>query len=488
MKLPAVLAVVCLCGAGLAQNGITLVYPRSAGTGVFTYDDAIDSSFVLGNVQPPGGSLWVNNQPVPQTERGAFLAFLPIVNAPGTKSWQLTLISVEGDTLDKLEFPYRLKSEITADPRPDSTASFRFPRVVVVTDSHAQTRTCVGGSYEYFPVPRTKLLAVGYVEPFFELDFGANRRGVIERRFVEAIDDAVLGRSALGDGRCSSEDGADILSFRLAGAPVWSSALSSDGKSLLIRLVATDAVIDRFAYLDRVSGVDDVVWVQTAEALELEIRCREPIRRGYSINIADEMFIVRIPKPIAARDRKLRGKIVVVDAGHGGDASGAVGPLGTREKDVVLRLAGMVERELRRAGAIVVQSRVEDRNLSLYERVEIARKAQADFFLSLHANALPDGSNPFVRTGSGTYFYTSSSRRAAEIVQRHLLAATGLRDDGVHDANFAVVRPTDFPAVLVETAYLMNPAEEELLLDDRFLSRVATGLAHSLKEYFGVWK
>jgi N-acetylmuramoyl-L-alanine amidase len=122
--------------------------------------------------------------------------------------------------------------------------------------------------------------------------------------------------------------------------------------------------------------------------------------------------------------------------------------------------------------------------LSLHDRVDFARAHQADFLISLHANALPDGENPFLRHGSGTYYYSPGSRPAAETIQRRLLRATRLCDDGVFYDDLAVVRPTEFPAVLVEVAYMMYPDEEMLLRDASFLERVAKGLALGIQDYF----
>jgi N-acetylmuramoyl-L-alanine amidase len=104
--------------------------------------------------------------------------------------------------------------------------------------------------------------------------------------------------------------------------------------------------------------------------------------------------------------------------------------------------------------------------------------------ISLHANALPDGMNPFTKHGTGTYFYQPQSHEGAEILHKHLLKASGLVDDGIYDANFAVVRPTAFPSVLLEAAYLMYPPEEELLRSDTYLHRLAKGVVKGLAEYF----
>ena len=106
----------------------------------------------------------------------------------------------------------------------------------------------------------------------------------------------------------------------------------------------------------------------------------------------------------------------------------------------------------------------------------------------LHANALPDGRNPWLKHGSGTYYYQAESRPLAERIQREILTFGGLRDDGVYDANLAVVRPTEFPAVLIESAYLIHPDEEQLLLSDDFLRRLSRAVVRGLAAYFRTMK
>ena len=149
-----------------------------------------------------------------------------------------------------------------------------------------------------------------------------------------------------------------------------------------------------------------------------------------------------------------------------------------------MRWAQFLADELRARGAKPVLTRNTDVDVPLHDRVAIGRRSGADIFVSLHANALPDGVNPATRSGTGTYFYHHLSHRAAEVLHRHLMTATGLADDGIYEANFAVIRPTAFPSVLLEAAYLMYPAEEEQLRSDKYLRRLAKGVANGLTEYF----
>ncbi|MBI5059291.1 N-acetylmuramoyl-L-alanine amidase [candidate division KSB1 bacterium] len=472
-----------VCTVSASAQRITLVYPRVYAPGEsFVYEDGLDSTFVLGNVQPAGGQLQVNGTIVALTPQGAFLAFLPLIHEEaGTKAWRLALIEQGGRVLDSLVLPYRYRSETTPTTAVVDTLS--YPRVVVVVTPNAQTRTAIGGAYEFFPTLQTHLLAIRSIDGFFEFSVG-RRTGYVDRRFVTVTSDSTLAPVVLGNGVCIGSDRSASASFDLSGPTLYRSELSSDRHDVVITLDNTVSFVDRIEYRNWDSGLLNVACIQQDGEVELRLSAREPIRRGYRVSLTPGKLEVMLDLQFAGERGKLRGKTIVIDAGHGGAAAGAIGPLGTNEKDVALRWSALIGEELARTGARVVQTRAADVDLSLYDRIDAARALNADCFVSLHVNALPDGQNPWRKHGSGTYYYQSESRRLAETIQREILDTGGLRDDGVYDANLAVVRPTEFPAVLIESAYLIHPAEEQLLLSDDYLRRLSRGVVRGLAAYF----
>ena len=177
----------------------------------------------------------------------------------------------------------------------------------------------------------------------------------------------------------------------------------------------------------------------------------------------------------------LTGAHVVLDPGHGGDESGAIGPAGTREKDVNLAVAQDTKRRLEALGATVVLTRTGDYRVTLRSRAEVATALQPLLFLSIHHNADPDG--PRDGPGSETYFQIGvpESRRAAGLVYEEVVRALTPYDvawvadtdagakyrpasDG-GDYYGILRRSAGVPAVLSEAAFLSNPPEEQLLLD-----------------------
>jgi len=219
---------------------------------------------------------------------------------------------------------------------------------------------------------------------------------------------------------------------------------------------------------------------------------------------------------------------IVVDAGHGGYDPGAIGRRGLREKDVTLDIARKVARELKAEGFEVVLTRSSDRYLRLEDRTALANTSGADLFVSIHANANPRRS----RSGIETYFlnvtddrYASRlaarenggevdgadgddgdalsrriladynavtsagpSRRLALLVQQELCRAVRrrfgeVRDLGVKSALFYVLLGARMPAVLVETGFISNAAEERRLRSRAYREEVAKAVTRAVRGF-----
>jgi N-acetylmuramoyl-L-alanine amidase len=218
--------------------------------------------------------------------------------------------------------------------------------------------------------------------------------------------------------------------------------------------------------------------------------------------------------------------VIVLDPGHGGVETGAVGPTGLQEKEVTLDLARRLRALLQRTdpGLAVVLTRDEDRQVARDERTAIANQNRAELFLSLHLNSSPSKA----ATGAETYFlsaeatdddartlagleneaarrgvpaaepaaasgsldlilwdlaqnqYLAESARLAEGVQRELNAVAGTRDRGVRQAPFTVLMGATMPAILVELGFLSNPAEEKRLKDAAYRDRLVEALARAV--------
>lgn len=224
--------------------------------------------------------------------------------------------------------------------------------------------------------------------------------------------------------------------------------------------------------------------------------------------------------------------IVAVDPGHGGEDPGAIGPAGTQEKDVVLRLAHLLRERINASSVKGVPMRAfltrdADYFVPLHVRVQKAQRVQADLLLSLHADAFftpdPQGASVFALSQGGA---SSSAARwmadkenkadligginiktksaevqstlldmstTAQIVDSLKLGGTLLSEVSrvgklhkarVEQAAFAVLKAPDIPSVLVEAAFISNPAEEAKLTSEAFQNQFADALMRGLLGYF----
>lgn len=223
-----------------------------------------------------------------------------------------------------------------------------------------------------------------------------------------------------------------------------------------------------------------------------------------------------------------RDIIVAVDAGHGGQDPGASGRAGTYEKNVVLAISRLLAARLNeQPGMRAVLTRDGDYFLPLRERIARARRAKADLFVSVHADAVRDrdvsGASVYVLSEKGATdeqarwlaetenaadlkggvslddkgdtlasvlldlsqsASIAESMRAAERVLGTLGGVSDVRKKQVQQAGFVVLKSPDIPSMLVETAYISNPADEADLLNDAHRERIAAAIATGVREYF----
>lgn len=184
-----------------------------------------------------------------------------------------------------------------------------------------------------------------------------------------------------------------------------------------------------------------------------------------------------------ASPHRLRGRRIALDAGHGGQQPGAIGPAGYLEKDLARQVVDRLAAELRELQVEVLDIRPNDQSLSLAERVNRARQGGAEAFLSVHFNAHERSEV----CGTETYHSAENTqgRDLARLVHNELIAALKLRDRGVKQAAFYVLRAQpEVPAVVVEIGFLTHPAEELFLAKEATQQKAAQALCRALARYF----
>ena len=303
--------------------------------------------------------------------------------------------------------------------------------------------------------------------------------------------------------------------------------LIAPGKSRVVLDVASPVEIDKAFVLDPVDGqparlVVDLVKTDRASfmrTLAVANRARAPRRHSPAP-------VTNTPVgPGGGFDEK---PIVVLDPGHGGIDPGAISRDGTTEKEIVLAFAERLAARVEATGAVEVElTRDDDRFIPLAERVEIARKANASLFISLHADSIS------VSNVSGATVYTlsdrASDREAAllaekenradaiggvdlsdemddvagiliDLVRREtqnfsilfarglvgeMRGATRMNKNPLRSAGFRVLKAPDVPSVLIELGYLTNAEDRKLMLSEQWQTKVADSIVEAVMGYFG---
>ncbi|TXE86421.1 N-acetylmuramoyl-L-alanine amidase [Campylobacter volucris] len=249
----------------------------------------------------------------------------------------------------------------------------------------------------------------------------------------------------------------------------------------------------------------------------------------------DELFIgftkntavKKKSNPSAKKTIKKSGKVIVIDAGHGGKDPGTLGDRGVKEKDVVLSVALKLGNELKKRGYKIYYTRSTDKFINLRDRTSMANDKMADLFISIHANAAPNKQRAKTLQGIETFFLSPArserSKKAAELenqsdfeemnyfskqtflnflnrekivasnklaidVQKSILSNVRKKykvvDGGVREAPFWVLVGAQMPAILIEIGYISHPSERTRLVDRNFQDLLAIGIANGIESYF----
>lgn len=206
---------------------------------------------------------------------------------------------------------------------------------------------------------------------------------------------------------------------------------------------------------------------------------------GYKGYYEENKFILKVRKfPDINPKTPLKGRIITLDAGHGGTEWGSIGCCGDKEKDINLAISQYLEKELQARGATVYMTRRVDNNLGLRERVNYANDKDSEILISIHANALPDGQDPNKHSGTSIYYYYNQAKPLAESIITEMTTQLETNYDKVRQGSLALVRNTNAVSILIEVAYMINPEDNAKLIDTEFQKKCAKSIADGLEKYF----
>ncbi len=265
------------------------------------------------------------------------------------------------------------------------------------------------------------------------------------------------------------------------------------------------------------------------DIVPIKLSTPQPVQRVEKRSIFSSIFGQSTKSSSALRSK--RGYTIVVDPGHGGHDSGAIGSRRYYEKTVVLQIAKRVKRYLKKKGYSVKMTRSDDRFIKLKNRTKLANRYKADIFVSIHANAIANRRRFRKVHGIETYFLQTTrsaksmriaakensvvlnkndrlsknvileavlsgpkielSHKLAIDVQKNILKKLrgryrGVKDGGVKPAPFWVLVGAQMPSILVEVGYITNPTERKRLFSAKYQDRIARGIAQGVANYLAI--
>jgi N-acetylmuramoyl-L-alanine amidase len=262
--------------------------------------------------------------------------------------------------------------------------------------------------------------------------------------------------------------------------------VDEDGSRLTLTLYGVAANADWIQYGPADPLVSRLAFEAPAEdETRIVIDLARPVW-GYRTRWSGNDLLLEIRRPPEIHERRpLEGLLIALDPGH--PPGGAHGPTGSYEADAVLAVARAAAPLFERAGARVVLLRDDTLPMDLPARPRAAEAADADLLISIHANALPDGVNPFVNAGTSVYYYHPRAVNFAREVDKALVRAFGSRDLGIGRADLALARPTWMPAILTEGLFMMLPDQEAVLTSVEGQRRYAQGLVDGTVAFLAGW-
>jgi len=219
--------------------------------------------------------------------------------------------------------------------------------------------------------------------------------------------------------------------------------------------------------------------------------CAAPIQRQQSFpsRIVAPLQRKMSSTPIVTPPLKISNQLIVIDAGHGGEDDGT-SSLSTpryKEKSLTLMTSKLLKTYLQQMGYQVKMTRTEDVFVALDKRAIFANAINPALFVSVHYNSAPSTD----ASGIEIYYYKTdedetraqSSRKLAEAVLKRVIQNTEAKSRGVRHGNFAVIRETKVPAILIEGGFMTNQEEMVKIKDPEYIKKLAWGMAQGIADY-----
>ena len=448
-----ILLIILLCVTG-SSFALEVVYPKKK-----QFQFSSPTTFFIGSASPDK-NLYINGERVNVHKSGGFAKFVNL--KPGANVFKL----VSGN--DTLIYNINRVQSKGVNSSINKFVLMPKPLISKVTLDRAPLRSTPvdAGINRLSHLPEGMQLKVDAEQnKFYRVILGKNYYGWIAKDSVETVNSEIP-QIKIEYFSCKVDNEFYVCRFNLSEKTPWN---IDEEKSLELKLF-------------NVSDYKDNIFIFN---FPLEQLMNNKNLLGYSAKYEGNDFVLKIRKPLDIDIKKpLDGVKIMLDPGHGGTEIGARGCLGDTEKDINLVYAKELKSVLEERGADVYMTRKHDTNLSLRERVDIANNNNSTVFISIHGNALPDTLNPETTSGTEIYYYYPQALPLAKSVMNAIEKSQIIKNNGIIQQSFAVVRNTEALSILIEIGYLINPDDNAKILNKDFRKAFVQAVADGLEEYF----
>ena len=449
MKMRSLILILLILFIGNVTSGMEIVYPKSQNVTIKS-----DKTFFVGN-EKSGKVLKINDETVKLHPTGGFkhtvnlgygINTFVIDNGSEQKIYKITRPKLAGKVSSAVFKPVIYDNQFVISIKKDNTPLRSTP-----VDAGLNRLQHLPQGIEF--------IALGEERGFYRVKLGRDGFGFIAKDSAEKVDKE-MEYANIRYGTHQHHKNEKFLELALDKKVPYS--VTDLGSGLDIAVYNVDNYIFE-KYDDHIEG--------------------KPF--GYSSYYNPDGVLIVSMKEFPKVDLKnpLKNIKITLDAGHGGSEIGAVGCLGTKEKDVNLAISKNLKNKLEKLGAKVFMTREDDSYVGLYERVEKSNGFNADIFLSIHNNSLPDSMANRDATGTETYYFYPQSKELAKILAKTISENTGFKNGAHRGQSFAVIRNTQSIAVLIEVGFMINPDDNAKLIDPKFQDKISDGIIEGLERY-----
>jgi N-acetylmuramoyl-L-alanine amidase len=271
----------------------------------------------------------------------------------------------------------------------------------------------------------------------------------------------------------------DYVTLGLTSKLAYQSIQELEPSRIIVDVFGATNNTNWITQLQSCKEIKNVTYEQVQDGIfRITIYLKHKQHWGHSIYYKGNLLTIKIKQQPS--NLALKNLFIAVDAGHGGSNTGAGGPTGSSEKDITLAISLKLQQALQNEGVKVIMTRTTEKFVDNKERILIYRDNTPDLLISIHLNSSAD---PIRAGGTSTLYKYTGFRNLSYHINKRMLQL-GLKEYGNIGAfNFMLNSPTEYPNALIETLFLSNPAEEELILDPTFQQKMVEKIVAGAKDF-----